>query len=63
MYARETKEGLENNAFTLIYPFMSLIGGTIGIIVAKHWGGLKSYLGRSISFFSFSEIVFFGGVT
>ena len=61
MYSRGLHEGPENNAFTLIYPFMSLVGGIIGLIVSKHWGGLKSYFGRSLSFFSFGLFAQFFG--
>lgn len=64
MFFRNLQEGIENNLFTLIYPILSLIGGIIGLFVAKKWGGIKSYLGASISFFSFGLLAqFFGQAT
>lgn len=61
IFHRGLTEGTENNAFTLIYPLMSLIGGVIGLIISKKWGGLKSYLGSSIAFFSFGLLAQFFG--
>lgn len=59
--ARGLKEGFENNAFTLIYPFFSLIGGGLGLIYAKRWGGFRSYFGASLSFFAFGLLAQFLG--
>jgi len=61
IFLRDLKTGSENNAFTLIYPFLSLIGGIIGLCVAREWGGLKSFLGKSISMFSFGLLAQFFG--
>jgi hypothetical protein len=61
IYIRGLTEGPQNNAYTLIYPFLSLIGGLLGLIVAKKWGGLKSMLGKAISMFSFGLLAQFLG--
>ncbi len=39
--------------FSDTYWIMTLIGGLIGLYVSRKWGGLKSALGKSLSFFSF----------
>lgn len=55
------KEGLVNNIFGFSYPIISLLGGLYGIfIVSKGWGGIKSVVGRSITFLSlglFGEVL------
>jgi len=61
IYAKGLTEGPQNNAFTLIYPFLSLLGGMIGLFVSRKWGGLKSMLGKSISMFSFGLLAQFFG--
>ncbi len=61
MYFRDLKVESENNAFTLIYPFLSLIGSLVGLYVARKWGGLKSVLGKVISMFSFGLFAQFFG--
>lgn len=61
IYLRGLTEGVENNIYTLSYPFLSLLGGIIGIISAKKWGGLKSLFGKSIYFFSFGLLAQFFG--
>jgi hypothetical protein len=61
MYARGLTEGQENNAFTLIYPFLSLFGGVIGLYVAEKWGGMRSALGKAISMFAFGLLFQFLG--
>src|SRR3989344_8362340 len=61
IWFRGLTSGIENNAFTLIYPFLSLIGGASGLIAAKKWGGFGSLLGRSISFFSIGLLAQFFG--
>ncbi|OGY35224.1 MAG: hypothetical protein A3D99_00955 [Candidatus Andersenbacteria bacterium RIFCSPHIGHO2_12_FULL_45_11] len=48
IYLRGLTSGFENNAFTLSYPWLSLIGGIIGLGIAKKWGGFKSIIGRSL---------------
>jgi hypothetical protein len=40
---------------------VSLFGGVIGILYAKRWGGIKSYFGRSILFFSLGLLAQFIG--
>jgi riboflavin transporter FmnP len=61
IYVRGLYEGTENNAFTLIYPWVSLFGGLIGIGIAKKWGGLKSYFGSSLVYFSLGLLAQFFG--
>jgi len=61
IYYRGLKEGIENNYFTLIYPFVSLFGGIAGLVYSKKWGGLKSMLGRAITFFSLGLLFQFLG--
>ncbi len=58
---RGLTKGFENNAFTLVYPFFSLIGGGLGLIYAKRWGGFRSYFGASLSLFSFGLLAQFFG--
>jgi len=52
-------------AFGATYGSMALVGGGIGLVAAKRWGGLKSKLGKTIIFLSlgllaaeFGQIVF-----
>lgn len=52
IYLRGLESGSENNAFTLIYPIFSLLGGVAGFSFAMRWGGFKSVLGRSIMMFT-----------
>lgn len=61
IFFRGLQEGFENNAFTLIYPLMSLIGGIAGLLVANHWGGFKSVLGKTLSFFALGLLAQFLG--
>jgi len=63
MYTRELVEGPENNAFTLIYPWLSLMGGVFGLHAARQWGGLKSVLGKCLIFLAVGLLFqFFGQV-
>lgn len=61
IYSRGLKEGIENNAFTLIYPFVSLFGGIVGFFVSKNWGGVKSDIGKAISLLSLGLLAQFFG--
>ena len=49
--------GYKTNFWNYFYSFsfsqIPLIGGLVGVLVAKPWGGLKSSLGKSISLISF----------
>lgn len=52
--------------FTGTYGFVALFGGLWGVRIANRWGGLKSYMGRSILMFSlgllaqeFGQIAYF----
>src|SRR3989344_3665206 len=47
-------EGSINNAYGVLYPLISLIGGLYGIfVVSRIWGGLQSVMGRGVLFLSF----------
>lgn len=47
------KSGSLNNLYGALYPIISIIGGTYGLLViAKRWGGVKSVIGRGIVFLS-----------
>ena len=48
MFMRNLTEGTENNAFTLIYPWLSLVGGIFGLYASRQWGGLKSAFGKCL---------------
>ncbi len=52
IYARGLRDSTENNLFTLTYFWISLLGGVVGLINAKRWGGFKSILGKSFIAFS-----------
>ena len=43
---------LHNQVFTDTYGIVALLGGVIGIIASKKWGGSRSLVGRSLLFFS-----------
>jgi hypothetical protein len=38
--------------YNMVYGTMALFGGIFGLIVAYRWGGLRSQVGRTITFFS-----------
>ena len=61
IFYRGLTEGIENNAFTLIYPLLSLFGGIMGLVLARRWGGFKSFLGSSISLFGLGLLAQFFG--
>ena len=61
MFFRGLKGSNENNYFTLIYPLLSLMGGISGLIFANKWGGFKSYIGKTLSLFSFGLLAQFFG--
>lgn len=44
----DTLNTYSKNLFSNVYGIMALWGGILGIIISKEWGGLKSYIGRSI---------------
>ncbi len=61
MYSRGLVEGSENNAFTLIYPWLSLMGGLFGLYAAHQWGGFRSVLGKCLTFFAGGLLLQFFG--
>lgn len=38
--------------FTVSYGFVAIWGSIFGFIIAKHWGGLRSIMGKAIFFFA-----------
>ena len=48
----QSSDATSNVHFVDSYWVTALLGGVIGLTVAKKWGGFKSALGKSISFFS-----------
>ena len=56
-----THDSVFNDYYADTYGIISGVGGLIGIIVAFRYGLLKSYVGRSISFFSLGLISQFLG--
>lgn len=61
IYFRGLTESSENNAYTLIYPFLALAGGVIGIRSASGWGGFKSQFGTAVSLLSYGLLMQFLG--
>ena len=45
-------ESLMQETFTNIYAVVPLVGGVLGLGVARQWGGFNSYLGKALSFLS-----------
>jgi hypothetical protein len=55
---------LQNQIFSALYGSIALCGGIIGFQIAKKWGGLKSVIGKAISFLSFGLLAqVFGQIT
>ena len=61
MFARHLTDGVENKIYTLCYPFLSLLGGIIGVMAARKWGGMKSSFGKGIYFLAFGLLAQFFG--
>jgi len=61
MLYRGLQAGVENNLFTLVYPWISLVGGVSGIYAAQKWGGFKSLLGKTVLMFSLGLLFQFLG--
>lgn len=50
--------------FSGVYGAMALFGAIVGFILAREWGGWKSYIGRAIRMFSFGLLAQeFGQIT
>lgn len=47
-----TKDSTYNLAFAFAYGLIPLFGGCLGILEARHWGMLKSAMGKALIFFS-----------
>ncbi len=47
--------------YSLTYGIVAGFGGIVGLIVAKKWGGRKSYVGKSLIFFSLGLLFQFLG--
>jgi hypothetical protein len=52
MFFSGIQEGAIVDNWTDTYGIIAAIGGIGGLIAAKHWGGWKSYFGRSMSLLS-----------
>lgn len=44
------------NVYSNIYGIIPLLGGLYGLFIAQHWGGLKSKVGKAITFLSLGLI-------
>lgn len=49
------------NYFTDTYGTLAGVGGIIGLLISQKWGGLKSYVGRTVSLFSLGILFQFLG--
>lgn len=54
-------EGIEN-LLTNFYGLIPLIGGLYGLLVARHWGGRHSAVGRAVVFLSLGLITWATGI-
>jgi hypothetical protein len=45
-------ESSYNQYFTTTYGLIALLGGALGIVVSRQWGGLHSIMGKSIGLFA-----------
>lgn len=45
-------DNIQYELFTGSYGLLALFGGVGGLFIAKHWGGWKSLMGKSVGFFS-----------
>ena len=61
IFFRGLTSGIENDAFTIVLPIFTLIGGIVGWKYSKKWGGFHSQLGRSIGMFTMGLLVQFLG--
>lgn len=61
IFARDLREGVENNSFTLIYPLLALVGSISGFVVSKKWGGVSSVIGKGLLLLSFGLFAQFFG--
>lgn len=50
IFLTKTTDALQNHIFGFIYGGFSLWGGLIGLRVAHKWGGIKSVMGKAITF-------------
>lgn len=49
---RHLTDSKQNFYFGLVYALVALVGGLNGLRLAQGWGGLKSVVGKGVSFFS-----------
>lgn len=53
IFLRDVDHGsLNNQIFAATYGIMALIGGIVGLVASKKWGGCKSLIGKALLFFS-----------
>jgi hypothetical protein len=53
----DRKSGDLNYWYSFLFGLIPLIGGVIGVVKAKLWGGLKSTMGKAIFFISFGLLL------
>lgn len=56
IYLSGVKNLQVNKFWGLSIDFIALFGGILGLITAKHWGNLKSAVGKGIIFLSLGEL-------
>ncbi len=56
-------DGNLNYTFSFLFGLIPLVGGLIGMVKSRLWGGLKSTLGRAIFFISFGLVLWGAGET
>jgi hypothetical protein len=52
IYLSGSHEGAENSYFGLAYSFIALVGAINGLLVSRKWGGLRSVVGKAVTFMS-----------
>ena len=52
MYLRGITDGAGTDAFLLVYPILTIIGGIYGLRFGKKWGGFRSTFGSAVSIFA-----------
>jgi hypothetical protein len=57
----KSPEDAARDGFSISYGFIAGWGGIIGLIISKKWSGFKSYVGRSLIFFSIGLLCQFLG--
>src|SRR5579885_2311375 len=53
LYTTVGKDDIRNQIFSAVYGILALYGAVWGFYTATKWGGFKSFMGKSLLFFSF----------